>query len=135
MSDVFYSFFSPLLDSGATLAVFPALLGFRLLAPTLIRLVLSPLLVVMGFRLCKVRTKISLFVGTINIVFGISILFGFLTQISALVLIITSLWRMFYEYKYLPKTQNFWGLNLLVAVTLMSLLITGAGLFAIDLSL
>jgi uncharacterized membrane protein YphA (DoxX/SURF4 family) len=115
--------------------VFPALLGFRLLAPTLIRLVLSPLLVVMGFRLCKVRTKISLFVGTINIVFGISILFGFLTQISALVLIITSLWRMFYEYKYLPKTQNFWGLNLLVAVTLMSLLITGAGLFAIDLSL
>ena len=72
-------------------------------------------------------------VGTIEIIIGLQFIVGFLTQIAALVTIVLSIYILLFASKQLRQLvpdMHFWFL--LTAVSI-SLFITGAGIFAIDL--
>jgi uncharacterized membrane protein YphA (DoxX/SURF4 family) len=133
------------------LNTFPELLNYAMLGPTILRLVLAFTLISIG--LDTIRNKRALFMAyfaskeyplanilpwkfaIVEVILGVFFLFGFFTQISALIAIYV-LFSLFYienrEEKILPHTSFFYVVMIVIA---LSLLFTGAGAFAVDLPL
>ncbi|MFH0804499.1 MAG: DoxX family protein [Candidatus Zambryskibacteria bacterium] len=130
---------------------FPDLLIYSLLAPFILRIVAGLIFINLGilaFKNEKERWVISLstlsipnpkvavkIFGAIEIISGISLILGFYTQIAALILALVTFAEAYVEYKD-PAIlkRNFVFYLMLLAITL-SLLLSGAGAFAIDLPL
>jgi len=130
---------------------FPDLLVYSLLAPFILRVVAGLIFMnlgVLAFKNEKERWVISLstlnipnprmavkIFGVIEIISGISLILGFYTQIAALILALLTFTEAYVEYKD-PAIlkRNFVFYIMLLAITL-SLLLSGAGAFAIDLPL
>lgn len=130
---------------------FPDLLTYGLLAPFILRVVAGLIFVNLGILVFKnekdrwlssltvlkiPNPKIALKVlGAIEIAGGIMFILGFYTQLAALVLGLLTFAEAYTEYKDpLILKRNFVFYTMLLAITL-SLLLSGAGAFAIDLPL
>jgi uncharacterized membrane protein YphA (DoxX/SURF4 family) len=130
---------------------FPDLLNYSLLAPFILRLVAGLIFIdlgVLAFRNEKESWLASLSVlkipnpklaikilGGIEIAVGIMLILGFYTQVAALVLALLVFAETYIEYKEpLLLKRNFVFYLMLLAIVL-SLLLSGAGAFAIDLPL
>jgi uncharacterized membrane protein YphA (DoxX/SURF4 family) len=133
------------------LNTFPELLNYAILGPTLLRLVLAFTLITIGID--TIQNKRPLFAAYFSskeyplasflpwkfaiaeIILGLFFIFGFFTQIAALIAIYV-LFSLFYienrAEKILPHTSTFYLVMIAVA---LSLLFTGAGAFAVDLPL
>lgn len=130
---------------------FPDLLVYSLLAPFILRVVVGLIFVNLGilaFKNEKKRWVTSLstlqipkpevavkILGAIEMIGGFMILVGAYTQIAALVLGLLTFAEAYVEYKD-PTIlkRNFVFYSLILAI-LLSLLLSGAGAFAIDLPL
>lgn len=130
---------------------FPELLTFSLLAPTLLRLTLGVFIIMLGYGKLKEDNKgVTNFFESLGfkpakyyvqalaiaeIVMGVALFVGFLTQIAALVVAIITFVSLIVTIRH-PET----GLRkptdyALFFVISISLVLTGAGLIAIDLPL
>ena len=132
-----------------TFNLFPELFNLSILAPIILRLVLGFIFVNLGsLKLGKEKPgwinslKIlglkpaGFFVGLLGIVEiigGLSLIAGAYTQLSALVLAIISLCELFIEYREESILKRDFVFYLLLSAVCLSLLLTGAGLFAIDI--
>jgi putative oxidoreductase len=118
------------------LNTFPALLDYSLLAPFILRVVAGIIFLDFGIlSLKKEPSKLLKVAGIIEIVGGVLLILGLLTQVSALVLAILTFIEAYIEYRD-PEIlkMDFIFYILLLSITL-SLLLSGAGSFAIDLPL
>ncbi len=130
---------------------FPELLTYSMLAPFILRVVAGIIFIDLGKLALngeKNRWLISLsaiklprpelgvkILGILEILGGIMLLAGFYTQIAALVLAVLTFAEAFVEYKdpaILKRTLVFYVLLLAIS---LSLLLSGAGAFAIDIPL
>ena len=130
---------------------FPSLLIYSLVAPFILRIVVGIIFLDLGlvlFKGEKERWLLSLstlripkprlalkVLGIIEIAGGLMFIFGFYTQIAALALALLTFCEAYTEYKdpsVLKRSLVFY--TLLLAIT-ASLLVSGAGAFAIDLPL
>jgi uncharacterized membrane protein YphA (DoxX/SURF4 family) len=119
------------------LSIFPSLLAYQQLSPFIIRLVLGAIFVYWAYRGFKhhagsTRDKT---VSIIEIILGILIIIGLWTQMAALVAVIDLIIRLIGRMQkraFLTDGVNYY---LILLVLSLSLLVTGAGAFAFDLSL
>ena len=129
---------------------FPELLSYSLIAPLAIRLALGLIFINLGYlKLGKEKALWTKFFETtplpggltvqlfalIQIVGGVMLIAGLYTQIAALVFAVIVLLELFVEIREPALLQRGFVFYLLLFVTSLSLLLTGAGLFAIDLPL
>lgn len=133
------------------LNIFPELLNYGLLAPTIIRITLAITLLFIGYEtvFSKRLNFLSYFeakkyplakllpikLGVAEIIAGLFLLFGFFTQVAALATVFLSLMLMYIENrdeKILPHSLTFY---LIIAILSVTLLFSGAGAFAIDIPL
>lgn len=123
---------------------FPELLTFGLLSPFIIRICLGIMFVRHGyFKLFKNRDELAgktaknvmIAVGSVEIIGGIMLLLGFLTQIAALVLAILVLSVAIYKKRGGEITKRDLSFAVFVFLILISLLFSGAGFFAFDVPL
>ncbi|MCF7865770.1 MAG: DoxX family protein [Candidatus Pacebacteria bacterium] len=130
---------------------FPELLTFSLLAPTLLRLTLGIFVILLGYNKLKNPQKgivdffealsfkpSSYYIKTLSIaeiVMGIALFFGFLTQIAALVVAIITFVSLLVTIRHPEAGLQKASLYTLFFVISISLVLTGAGLIAIDLPL
>ena len=133
------------------LSLFPNLLNYALLAPFILRVVLGLIFIDLGalkFRSEKKRWIASfntlglrpadLFVpiyGLIQIIGGLLLLAGLWTQAAALAFVITTLIELYIEWsakEILKRDMVFYFLLFVISV---SILLTGAGAYALDLPL
>ena len=130
---------------------FPDLLTYSLLAPFIIRVVAGLVFVNLGalaFKNEKNSWRISLntlrvpnpslavkILGAIEIAGGVMLLFGFYTQVAALILGLLTLAEIYVEYRDPAILKRNFVFYLLILSILLSLLLSGAGAFAIDLPL
>lgn len=114
-------------------SLFPDLLSFALIAPVIIRLCLGFYFLLYGLRLFKNSPSITLGIskghvlGALAFAGSILVLIGLFTQGAAVTLALLSLYRI-------KRSQNKITYVLLLGMAL-SLLFSGAGLFAFDLPL
>lgn len=130
---------------------FPDLLTYSLLAPFLLRVVAGFIFTDLGylaFKNEKERWVVSLstlnipspkiavkVLGFVEIIGGLMLLVGFYTQIAALILALFTFAETYVEYKDpLILKRNFVFYIMLFSI-LLSLLVSGAGAFAVDLPL
>ncbi len=129
---------------------FPELLAFGLLSPFLIRVCLGVIFVRHGyFKLFKNRAEaagsfavvgvfanhMAVVVGMIEMVGGIMLLAGFLTQVVALILSAAVVITGVIKKKSAGMAQREIGFSAFVFLALVSLLFSGAGFLAFDLPL
>lgn len=133
------------------LNTFPELLSYSLLAPFILRVVLGYLFVNLGylklkseksrwllfFEAAKVKPagiflKIFAFIEMIG---GAMLIFGFLTQIAAVVLAILTFGELYVEYKEESLLKRNLIFYILIFAISLSLVFSGAGAFALDLPL
>lgn len=133
------------------LNTFPTLLSFGFLAPTILRITAGLIFFYFGWlKLTKnKREKINFFetiklkpailwlwiIALVEIVVGTMIIVGFLTQIASIiasVIMFASIVIKIKKPSTLPNTLDFY---ILFFVVFLSLILTGAGLFAFDLPL
>lgn len=130
---------------------FPDLLNFSFFAPFILRVVIGLIFFDLGFlffRGEKERWSISLatlkvpspnltvkILGIIQMVCGLALVIGFYTQLAALVLALFSFVAVYVEYKDPAILKRSLVFYILLLAILLSLLLTGAGAFAIDLPL
>jgi putative oxidoreductase len=133
------------------LSIFPNLLTFSLLAPLILRLVVGLIFIDLGYlKLTKEKTVWKMFFETVHIkptsvfvtifalvelVGGVFLVLGFLTQLVALIFAIILFAEMFIEHRdnqLIKRDIVFYGLLLTIC---LSLLLLGPGVFAIDLPL
>lgn len=130
---------------------FPELLVYSMLAPFLLRIVVGFIFIDLGILLFKgekERWLLSLntlhipnpklvvkILGVIEIVGGVALLLGALTQIAALILALLTFIEIYIEYKNPEVIKRTFVFYLLVLVITLSLLFSGAGAFAFDLPL
>lgn len=116
-------------------SVFPELLNYSQLAPVIIR-------VACGFALVRISAPkikeggVKKYLAILEIFGAMFILIGFLTQPAAIVL--TTLIAIEIIQKQIKKTEILPGRKIiyfLLISSLLSLLVTGPGLFSIDLPL
>lgn len=132
-----------------TFNLFPELFTYTLVAPFILRVVLGFIFLNLGsLKLGKEKKGwiISLnilglkpaqfFVGLLGIVEilgGLFLIAGAYTQLTALVLAVISLSELFIEYREESILKRDLTFYLLLTVICISLLLTGAGLWAIDI--
>jgi putative oxidoreductase len=133
------------------LSVFPSFLTYSLLAPFILRLVLGLIFIDLGvlkFKSERARWLASfetlgikpadLFLpvyAVIQIVGGIMLIIGLWTQVAALVFVISSAIELYIEWEASVMLKRTIVFYLLIFAISLSLLLTGAGAFAIDLPL
>lgn len=133
------------------LSIFPALLTYQLLAPTLLRLTLGIVFVNFGFtKIGRQKAEKIVFFETIGlnpgiayvwvialieIVTGLFLVAGFLTQIAALVSVVILAIAFLLKKKHPLSLESGSGFLILCLVIALSLLLTGPGFFAFDLPL
>lgn len=130
---------------------FPTLLAFGLLAPFLLRLTLGLILVDFGYKklfknrvffqeiltktLFKPVTTWVWILGILDMIIGILFIIGLFTQITAIVALILFAVGLYIKKQNPDKIQTshiVFGLMIIIAI---SLLLTGAGFFALDIPL
>lgn len=117
------------------LSLFPSLLTYGLLAPFLLRLVLGITVAYFGMRYIRQKQHTPVTLGMIEIVLGLLLIIGLYTQAAAaLVAIILGLKlaKKVATKAFLTNGVNYYLILLVIAV---SLLFSGAGVFAFDLPL
>ena len=130
---------------------FPEFLTYSLLAPFILRLVAGLVFVDLGvfvFKNEKERWIASLsalrvpspllylkILGLIEIAGGIMLVLGFYTQIAALVLALFTFAETYVEYKSPEILKRNFVFYIMLFAIVLSLLLSGAGAFAIDLPL
>ena len=133
------------------LNTFPSLLTFSLLAPLILRVVLGLIFINLGYLELTsekkrwadffetVHIKPAVFfvilVGLIEIVGGFFLLAGFLTQVTALIFAIITFGEFYAEYREETLLKRDLIFYLLMFAISLSLLLSGDGIFAIDLPL
>ena len=130
---------------------FPTLLDFQIFAPAILRIVVGIFFIVFGVStlgrlkarkielLSRVGLRSAAFFnnldGTIEIIGGIMFIVGLFTQIVAIVFIILSILALSIKSKDTANVLWPRSTYLLLLVICLSLLLTGAGLPALDLPL
>jgi putative oxidoreductase len=130
---------------------FPDLLTFSILSPFIIRVVVGLIFVNLGalaFKNEKKRWIVSCsalriprpelavkILGTVEVIGGLMLLVGFYTQIIALVLALLTFAEAYVEYKDPSILKRNFVFYILILSILLSLLLSGAGAFAVDLPL
>jgi len=130
---------------------FPDLLVYSLLAPLILRVIVGYIFIDLGmlaFKTERERWFISLktlnipsptlavkILGIIEIVGGIMLIVGFYTQVAALVLGLLTLAEAQVEYRDPAILKRSFVFYVMLLGILLSLLLSGAGAFAIDLPL
>ena len=133
------------------LNTFPNLLTFSLLAPVILRVVLGLIFINLGYVELtsekkrwvaffetvhlKPATIFVILMGLIEIIGGFFLIAGFLTQITALIFSIITFGEFYAEYREETLLKRDLIFYLLIFAISLSLLFSGAGLFAIDLPL
>lgn len=133
------------------LNTFPFLLSFGILAPTFLRIFAGLFFARFGWlKLTRSRrSKIDFFekiglkpavtflwvVSIIEIVVGVMLVVGFLTQIAAMMASLIMLACIFIKMKDVTALPNSLDFYILFFIVFISLIFTGAGLFAFDLPL
>jgi putative oxidoreductase len=133
------------------LSVFPFLLTYQLAAPLLLRLTLGLILANFGWtKLRRQKAEKAAFFETIGlrpgiiwvwiialveIVAGLFLIAGFLTQIAALTAAIILIAAIFLKKKHPASFESGLCLLSICLVIALSLLLTGPGFFAFDLPL
>lgn len=121
------------------LAIFPSLLAFEQFAPLIIRLVLGITLAYFGYlkirELGQSSGSNSKIYGFVEIIIAIFLIIGLFTQLAALlnaIILVIKLGYKAHEKALLSNGINYYILLLAMAI---SLLFSGAGLFAFDIHL
>ncbi len=130
-------------------SIFPYLLSWSLVVPFILRLVGGSYFVYFGYRgmTSEWNNKISFFreihfrpaifyayaITTGELLGGIMLLMGFATQLVALIFFIICLVSMLIEKSGTATVQRNLNVYLLLATIMLSLFISGAGYYAIDL--
>jgi len=116
---------------------FPELLTFSLLAPFLIRVILGILFISSGyFELKKNNANLfSYLINILKILGGLILLAGFLTQIASIVLSVIALETIIIKFRSKSYSRDSMSLYIFMFIATISLLVSGAGAFAIDLPL
>lgn len=130
------------------LNTFPNLLSFGLLAPLVLRVVLGFIFINLGYlELTSEKKRWATFFETVHlkpakmfvivmglfeIIGGFFLLSGFLTQMTALVFSIITFGEFYVEYREETLLKRDLIFYLLIFTISLSLLLSGAGLFAID---
>jgi len=133
------------------LSIFPALFTFRILAALILRVAVG--LIFIYFGISKIykekKRKISFFekigfgkgvtffwiVSIIEIIAGILLVIGLLTQLVALVLLGILTYATYVKIRHPELLTNTLEFYFLAIAVLLALLLLGAGAFAIDLPL
>lgn len=118
------------------LSIFPDALAFQGFAPLLLRITLAAVMLYWGYNKVKSKksTQETVF-GALELVTGICLFVGFLTQIAALITVFIlggRLWKKIEQKAFLTDGVNYYLILLVIA---LSLIVTGAGFFAFDLPL
>lgn len=136
------------------LNVFPDLLFLQLLAPFLIRVAVGAMFIWIGYSyIFRDREAIAAqlstkwpklgpfsiwFGGIFEMITGMFLIVGFLTQIAAIIGMLIAIDALFVKwlYKDLDKVTKYSRMfYILILITSLSLLFSGAGAFAFDLPL
>ena len=133
------------------LNTFPNLLNFSLLAPLILRVVLGLIFINLGYIELtsekkrwaaffetvhlKPATIFVILMGLFEIVGGFFLIAGFMTQVTALVFSIMTFGEFYAEYREETLLKRDVIFYLLIFAISLSLLLSGAGIFAIDLPL
>ena len=136
------------------LNIFPDLLFLQLLAPFLLRIVVGIMFIWIGYSYLFKDRKVVLeqlsskwpkfamffvlFGGIFEIVTGVFLVAGFLTQIAAIAGVLIAIDALFakFLYKDLDKIAKYSKMfYILILIISLSLLVSGAGAFAVDLPL
>lgn len=134
------------------LTVFPELLAFSLFAPFILRVAIGIAFVALGAKhfgksAVSVREELvrvfpwagslAVFLGIAELALGILLIVGLWTQVAALLAGIGALKLAFLKHRFSFAAVAPFSIStyLLLAVISLSFLLTGAGLFAIDLPL
>ncbi len=114
------------------LQVFPELLTFGLLAPFILRIVVGILRIFAGIeRNKKEYNWLSFFYFASSIL----LIVGLYTQIAALAAILLVIVDFYTENKAMSLTREKKALTILTIAILLSILVTGPGIFSFDLPL
>jgi uncharacterized membrane protein YphA (DoxX/SURF4 family) len=119
------------------LTPFPGLLTWGLLSPLIIRITLGVILTYWGYKALRdtsgtTNKKVT---GIVDVVVGLMCIVGFYTQIAAMIAALGLIIRIIERIKnkaFLTDGINYY---LIVLVLALSLIVTGAGLFAFDIGL
>lgn len=130
---------------------FPDLFVYSLLAPFMLRVVAGLIFVnlgVLAFKNEKERWLASLsilkvpnpklalkIIGGIEVIGGVMFILGFYTQVAALILGLLTFAEVYVEYKDPPVLKRNFVFYIMLLAIVLSLLLSGAGAFAIDLPL
>lgn len=119
------------------LSIFPGLLTYQMLAPFIIRILLSAIFIHFAFRELNRGSRDPKFKAPFILegICGLLLLIGLFTQIAALILAIDLLVRLIKKIQsrsFLSDGVNYY---LILFVLALSLLFTGAGFLAFDLPL
>ena len=136
---------------GTMLNPFPDLLAYAILAPFMLRMVLGLAFLYAGYRnLTRERQEAAsrfrvdwgplgtFFIwklGIAQLLVGLALIAGFLTQIAAIVGAVIGVYLFLFKSRYpmiAPRSKLYY---VFVVVTSLSLLLTGAGAIAFDLPL
>ena len=122
-----------------TLSIFPSLLSWNQLAPFLIRITVGITLAYFGYQ--KTRNKgqssgsNSFTYGIVEIVIAAFLIVGLYTQLAALVNALILIIKLAAKAKGKALLTDGINYYILLLVMCLSLLVTGAGMFSLDLPL
>ncbi len=114
------------------LSVFPQLLTYSLVAPLILRLAVGILRLLAGFARHRKKHK---WLAVFYFLSSLFIIVGLYTQIAVIVAVLLVKFDYYMEKKAGTLSPEKKALTILMVVILLSLLLTGPGLFAFDLPL
>jgi putative oxidoreductase len=130
---------------------FPELLSFTLMAPLLIRVAVGVFFISFGWnKLTKEREHRSSFfdsiglrpagvyvtlLGLLQIIIGVCLIIGFFTQVAAILATVIMFVSYIIKVRHPEMLFNTTSIYALLFIMALTLVFTGAGLFAIDLPL
>lgn len=116
------------------LSLFPSLFDYSLYAPLLIRLTLGVIFLYQSRTKLRGRKKTKL-IGTLEVVGALLLIIGLFTQAVALIFSIMLVLFLFHKMSRRSLFSDGVNYYFLMLVLCLSLLVTGAGVYAIDLPL
>ena len=119
------------------LTPFPSLLSWSLISPLIIRITLGIVLAYWGYKALRdsAGTPGKKAIGIVDVVVGLMCIIGFFTQIAAMIAALGLIVRIIERIKnraFITVGINYY---LIVLVLALSLIVTGAGIWAFDLGL
>ena len=116
------------------LSVFPSLLSWQQLSPTLIRLTLASVLIFWSYQSLSNKSSDikQKTIGIIEGVSGILLVLGIWSQVAALITIINLTIRLYQKITKKALLTNGINYYIILLILAISILLTGAGLFGFD---